>query len=93
MMVKRLIFSKPILRQDSANQCRSNAGKPPDFIFKKNKPYQTNILCIIATLFKPTFFQHLKTAKLKSPLNEFLFLNEYSCASVTHVSRRFLFYR
>jgi hypothetical protein len=41
----------------STNQCTSYAGKPAGFIFNQNKPYQTNLLFISATLFKTKLLQ------------------------------------
>jgi hypothetical protein len=41
-----------IYHQKSATQCTSNAGKPAIFIFKQNKPYQTDMFFINAYLLK-----------------------------------------
>ena len=76
-----------IYNKKSASQCSSNAGKPAGFIFTPNKPSQTNIFFIGATLFKTKLLQQLKLARRKMLLTVLDYFANGSCASATIVSR------
>ena len=76
-----------IYNKKSKNQCSSNAGKPAGFIFTPNKPSQTNIFFIGATLFKTKLLQQLKLARRKMLLMELDSFANNCCASATTVVR------
>ena len=77
-----------IYNKKSTNQCSSNAGNPAGFIFTPNKPSQTNIFFIGATLFKTKLLQQLKSARRKMLLMELYSFADGSCTSATIVMCR-----